>query len=457
MSDTLFSQMPTVQGMRSQLAMRTRGDKFIWGIVVLLALISVLVVYSATGSLAYKMNKGNNEIYLFKQLAFMLVGLVIIYFLHRVNYSIYSRIAWILFLTAIPFLIYTYFFGAKINEGSRWVKLPIINMTVQTSDYARLALFMYISRVMSKKQEVIKDFKQGYLPVIIPVAIICMLIAPANLSTALLTGATSLLLMFIGRVSTKHILLTILIAAIPVGLLISVAVLTHNKTKQDTETVTETDKKGRYEGMGRVGTWVKRVQDFIYLKNDEMPYQVQQSKIAIANGGIIMGLGPGNSRQRNFLPHCYSDFIFAIIIEEYGLLGGAFIMFVYLVFLFRGIRIFRKCPYAFGAFLALGLSFTLVIQALANMAVSVNIVPVTGVTLPLVSMGGSSFLFTCMSIGIILSVARNVEITEGKAEPESVLNEPVAQTQDNVASVSNDNVINTGNKVAAPASPIPHK
>ena len=457
MSDTLFSQMPTVQGMRSQLAMRTRGDKFIWGIVVLLALISVLVVYSATGSLAYKMNKGNNEIYLFKQLAFMLVGLVIIYFLHRVNYSIYSRIAWILFLTAIPFLIYTYFFGAKINEGSRWVKLPIINMTVQTSDYARLALFMYISRVMSKKQEVIKDFKQGYLPVIIPVAIICMLIAPANLSTALLTGATSLLLMFIGRVSTKHILLTILIAAIPVGLLISVAVLTHNKTKQDTETVTETDKKGRYEGMGRVGTWVKRVQDFIYLKNDEMPYQVQQSKIAIANGGIIMGLGPGNSRQRNFLPHCYSDFIFAIIIEEYGLLGGAFIMFVYLVFLFRGIRIFRKCPYAFGAFLALGLSFTLVIQALANMAVSVNIVPVTGVTLPLVSMGGSSFLFTCMSIGIILSVARNVEITEGKAEPESVLNEPAAQTQDNVASVSNDNVINTGNKVAAPASPIPNK
>ena len=457
MSDTLFSQMPTVQGMRSQLAMRTRGDKFIWGIVVLLALISVLVVYSATGSLAYKMNKGNNEIYLFKQLAFMLVGLVIIYFLHRVNYSIYSRIAWILFLTAIPFLIYTYFFGAKINEGSRWVKLPIINMTVQTSDYARLALFMYISRVMSKKQEVIKDFKQGYLPVIIPVAIICMLIAPANLSTALLTGATSLLLMFIGRVSTKHILLTILIAAIPVGLLISVAVLTHNKTKQDTETVTETDKKGRYEGMGRVGTWVKRVQDFIYLKNDEMPYQVQQSKIAIANGGIIMGLGPGNSRQRNFLPHCYSDFIFAIIIEEYGLLGGAFIMFVYLVFLFRGIRIFRKCPYAFGAFLALGLSFTLVIQALANMAVSVNIVPVTGVTLPLVSMGGSSFLFTCMSIGIILSVARNVEITEGKAEPESVLNEPAVQTQDNIATVSNDNVINTGNKVAAPASPIPHK
>ena len=421
MTDTLFSQMPTIQGMRSQLALRTRGDKFIWAIVVLLALISVMVVYSATGSLAYKMNKGNTEIYLFKQLAFMLIGLFIIYFLHRVNYSIYSKVAWILFLTAIPFLIYTLFFGAKINEGSRWIRLPIINMTVQTSDYARLALFMYISRVLSRKQEVIKNFKEGFLPIIIPVAVVCVLIAPANLSTALLTGATSLLLMFIGRVSFKHILLAIGVAAIPIGLLISVAVLTH-KNKPDTELVGENAKEEKSKGlMVRAGTWIKRVQDFIYAKNEDVPYQVQQSKIAIANGGILVGLGPGNSRQRNFLPHCYSDFIYAIIIEEYGLLGGAFIMIVYLIFLFRGIRIFRKCPYAFGAFLALGLSFTLVIQALANMAVSVNIVPVTGVTLPLVSMGGSSFLFTCMSIGIILSVARNVEITEGKVEPESVL------------------------------------
>ena len=421
MTDTLFSQMPTIQGMRSQLALRTRGDKFIWAIVVLLALISVMVVYSATGSLAYKMNKGNTEIYLFKQLAFMLIGLFIIYFLHRVNYSIYSKVAWILFLTAIPFLIYTLFFGAKINEGSRWIRLPIINMTVQTSDYARLALFMYISRVLSRKQEVIKNFKEGFLPIIIPVAVVCVLIAPANLSTALLTGATSLLLMFIGRVSFKHILLAIGVAAIPIGLLISVAVLTH-KNRPDTELVGENVKEEKSKGlMVRAGTWIKRVQDFIYAKNEDVPYQVQQSKIAIANGGILVGLGPGNSRQRNFLPHCYSDFIYAIIIEEYGLLGGAFIMIVYLIFLFRGIRIFRKCPYAFGAFLALGLSFTLAIQALANMAVSVNIVPVTGVTLPLVSMGGSSFLFTCMSIGIILSVARNVEITEGKVEPESVL------------------------------------
>jgi cell division protein FtsW len=404
---------------------RTHGDKYIWGIVLLLALISVLVVYSATGSLAYKMNKGNNEVYLFKQLSFTVLGLLVMYFLHRINYTLFSRIATILFYAAIPLLLYTWLFGTKINEGSRWIKLPIINMTIQSSDFAKLALFMYISKTMSKKQEVIKNFKQGFLPVVIPVAIICALIMPANLSNALLTAATSLLLMFIGRISLKHIALTILVALIPIGLIVSVAVLTYDG-KQDVEkrTTTSTDK---IKSVGRVGTWVKRVQDFIYANNAETPYQVQQAKIAIAKGGILMGKGPGNSEQRNFLPQAYNDFIYSIIIEEYGLLGGAIIIFIYLAFLFRCIKIFRKCPYAFGAFLALALSFTLVIQAIANMAVNVNIVPVTGVTLPLVSMGGSSFLFTCAAIGIILSVARNVEQLEGK-EP---LLEPLITVKEN--------------------------
>ncbi|NCT94776.1 MAG: FtsW/RodA/SpoVE family cell cycle protein [Chitinophagaceae bacterium] len=413
-TDKLFSQIPSVEGVRNQLVNRTRGDKYIWGIVLLLSLISILVVYSATGSLAYKMYKGNTNVYLFKQVSFTIVGLLLIYFLHRVNYSLFSKVATILFLLSIPLLIYTLFFGARINEGSRWIKLPIIQLTVQTSDLAKLALFMYISRLLSKKQEVIKDFKKGFIPVVAPVMIICALIMPANLSNALLTGATSLLLMFIGRVSFKHILLTIGVALIPVIFIISVAVLTYDgKTADNAKPVTAEKMKS----IGRFGTWVKRVQDFMYAKDTETPYQVQQAKIAIANGGVLMGLGPGNSQQRNFLPQAYNDFIYSIIIEEYGLLGGAFMIFIYLVFLFRCIRIFRKCPYAFGAFLALGLSFTLVIQAVANMAVNVNLVPVTGVTLPLVSMGGSSFLFTCCSIGIILSVARNVEQLEGKAEP----------------------------------------
>ncbi len=419
-TDKLFSQIPSVEGMRSQLMQRTRGDKYIWGIVILLAIISVLVVYSATGSLAYKMNRGNNEVYLFKQLAFMMVGMFIIYFLHRINYTIFSRVATILFLISIPLLIYTLFFGAKINEGSRWIKLPIINMTFQTSDFAKLALFMYLSRILSKKQEVIKDFKKGFLPALIPVVVICALIMPANLSNALLTGATSLLLMFIGRISIKHILLLILIAMIPIGIIVSVAVLTYDGKKKETTTVSTTSEK--IKSFGRFGTWVKRVQDFRYAKDAEVPYQVQQAKIAIANGNIFMGLGPGNSRQRNYLPQAYNDFIYSIIIEEYGLLGGAIIIFIYLIFLFRCIRIFRKCPYAFGAFLALGLSFTLVIQAIANMAVNVNLLPVTGVTLPLVSMGGSSFLFTCGAIGIILSVARNVEQMEGKDILPAVVN-----------------------------------
>ncbi len=411
--DTLFSQMPTITGMRGHIVDRTRGDKYIWGIVVLLSLISILVVYSATGSLAYKMYKGNTNVYLFKQVSFSLVGLLLIYFLHRINYTIFSKVATILFLLAIPLLLYTLFFGARINDGSRWIKLPIINMTIQSSDLAKLALFMYISRLLSKKQEVIKDFKKGFIPVVIPVLIICALIMPANLSNALLTGATALLLMFIGRISLKHIFLTISIALIPVLFIIMVAKLTYDGKQMD-----DTPKTGmaqKVKTFGRFGTWVKRVQDFMYAKDNETPYQVQQAKIAIANGDILIGLGPGNSRQRNFLPQAYNDFIYSIIIEEYGLLGGAFMIFIYLVFLFRCIRIFRRCPYAFGAFLALGLSFTLVIQAVANMAVNVNLVPVTGVTLPLVSMGGSSFLFTCGAIGIILSVARNVEQLEGKA------------------------------------------
>jgi len=418
-NDTLFSQIPSVEGMRSQLIGRTRGDKYIWGIVVVLSLVSILVVYSATGSLAYKMYKGNANIYLFKQLSFTLIGMLVIYFLHRVNYSFFSKVATILFIISIPLLLYTLFFGTRINEGSRWITLPIIKMTVQTSDFAKLALFMYISKMLSKKQEVIKDFKKGFIPVVTPVIIICALIMPANLSNALLTGATSLLLMFIGRISFKHILLTIIIAMIPISFIISIAMLTYDgKTKED---ITKPIVIEKIKSMGRFGTWVKRVQDFMYAGDKETPYQVQQAKIAIANGSILIGLGPGNSQQRNFLPQAYNDFIYSIIIEEYGLLGGAFMIFIYLVFLFRCIIIFRKCPYAFGAFLALGLSFTLVIQAVANMAVNVNLVPVTGVTLPLVSMGGSSFLFTCAAIGIVLSVARNVEQLEGRDEKIAVV------------------------------------
>ena len=413
-SDVRFSDLAQLKS--SNFLKKTKGDRVIWALVLLLVLISLLVVYSATGSLAYKMYKGNTEVYLFKQIAFIAIGFCVIYFAHRVNYTIYSKVAKILFLLSIPLLLYTLFFGVTLNEGSRWIKLPIINLTMQTSDLAKLALFMFLARLLSRKQNVIKDFKKGYLPVIIPVGITCMLIAPANLSTALLLGASCMLLLFIGRVNTKHLLMTVGIAFIPVLFLILAAVVKHKSVSEEEAAGAVKEKGSRI--TARVDTWISRVEGFMYGNKDEnhqSTYHVNQMKIAIAQGGFF-GVGPGNSTQRNFVPHPYSDSIYSTIIEEYGLLGGALIIFVYLVFLYRSIRLFKKCPYAFGAFLALGLSFTLVIQAMANMAVNVNLFPVTGVTLPLVSMGGSSFLFTCLSIGIILSVARNVEQLEGKKE-----------------------------------------
>ena len=400
---------PSLSGMGNNFASKTKGDRVIWAIVVILTLVSLLAVYSSTGSLAYKYSK-STESYLFKQFAFIILGVLIIYFAHRVNYTIYSRVALILFLISIPLLLYTLMFGVQLNAGSRWIKLPVINMTFQTSDIAKLALFMYMSRQLSRRQRVIKDFRKGFLPIIIPVAIICLLIAPANLSTALLIGGTSFMLMFIGRVNTRHIMVTMCIAILPLIILLSIAVKYYDKQEHKAKELPA------IFSIGRVPTWIGRIQTFIYSKKEdenEKLYQINQSQIAVANGGWF-GRGPGHSQQRNYLPHSYSDFIYAIIIEEYGLLGGTFMVFIYLLFLYRCIRLYRKCPFAFGAFLALALSFTLVIQALANMGVAVNAFPNTGVTLPLVSMGGSSFLFTCLSIGIILSVARNVEQLEGE-------------------------------------------
>lgn len=372
---------------------RTKGDRVIWTIVIFLSLVSLLAVYSATGSLAYREQGGHTEYYLFKQLSVLGMGLLIIYFAHRVNYTIYSRAAQIGFLVSIPLLIYTLAFGHNINDASRWIRLPVINLTFQTSDVAKLAIFMYVSRQLSKRQHVITDFRKGFLPIIIPVSIICMLIMPANMSTALLLGASCMILCFIGRVPVRFLASMVLAVVVLVLLMFAIAKLTGLEM--------------------RTQTWINRLEHFSGENNSDLPYQVQQANIAIAGGGVL-GKGPGNSTQRNFLPHAYSDYIYATIIEEYGIFGAFLILMAYMLLLLRSIRIYRKCPYAFGAFLAVGLSVTLVIQALTNMAVNVGLFPVTGVTLPLVSMGGSSVIFTSLAIGIILSVSRNVEELEGK-------------------------------------------
>ncbi len=372
---------------------RTKGDRVIWTIVIFLSLVSLLAVYSATGSLAYREQGGHTEYYLFKQLSVLGMGLLIIYFAHRVNYTIYSRAAQIGFLVSIPLLIYTLAFGHNINDASRWIRLPVINLTFQTSDVAKLAIFMYVSRQLSKRQHLITDFRKGFLPIIIPVSIICMLIMPANMSTALLLGASCMILCFIGRVPVRFLASMVLAVVVLVLLMFAIAKITGLEM--------------------RTQTWINRLEHFSGDDNAEQPYQVQQANIAIAGGGVL-GKGPGNSTQRNFLPHAYSDYIYATIIEEYGIFGAFLILMAYMLLLLRSIRIYRKCPYAFGAFLAVGLSVTLVIQALTNMAVNVGLFPVTGVTLPLVSMGGSSVIFTSLAIGIILSVSRNVEELEGK-------------------------------------------
>lgn len=403
-ADTPFASEKA--GMTRTFLRTTRGDKVIWALVIMLTVISILVVYSSIGSLAYKANK-STESYLLRQVGYIGLGVFIIYFAHRVNYTLYSRVATILFLISIPLLFYTLKYGTSINEASRWIKLPVIKLTFQTSDLAKLALFMYMSRLLSRRQNVIKDFKKGFLPLIIPVIIICILIAPANLSTAVLIGGIAMILMFIGRVNTKHLALVSVPILIPVVFLVFISLAYYDKQEQTSKELPAA------LSVGRIPTWIKRVQTFYYGGKQDDSYQMQQAKIAIATGGVF-GKGPGQSEQRNFLPHPYSDFIYAVIIEEYGLVGGAVIVVIYLLFLYRSIRIFRRCPFAFGAFLAVALSFMLVIQAMVNMAVNVNLFPTTGVTLPLVSMGGSSLLFTCFSVGIILSVARNVEKVEGK-------------------------------------------
>ncbi len=363
-----------------------KGDKTIWFIVTLLGICSILAVYSAVGSMAFKVMGGNTEYYLIQQSLFVFLGFTLMYLTYKFNYMFYSKIAPLLFLLVIPLLLYTLGFGTEINSAKRWITIPFIDKTFQTSDLARLALIIYIARSIAHKQDVIKDFNSAFVPIIMPVVIVCGLIAPADLSTAALLFTTCVLMMVIGRVSLRYVFLLVMIGIALLSFLILLGTA--------------------FPEVVRLETWISRVNEFLY--NTDGGYQIQQSKIAIANGEWI-GQGPGNSLQRNFLPYPYADFIYAIICEEYGLLGGLFIILLYLGLLFRCTSIVTRCPRTFGAILAMGLCLNIVIQAFANIAVSVHLVPVTGLTLPIISMGGTSIVFTCISLGIILSVSRFVE------------------------------------------------
>ncbi len=352
--------------------------------MILLSIWSLLAIYSSTGTLAFKKGVGSEQ-FLIKHLMMIIGGLGLMYFSHLLDYRYYAGISKVLMVITIPLLLYTLIFGNHVNDASRWVTIPIINQTFQTSDLAKLALITYLARTLTRKQEKIKDARQAFLPIMGSVCVVFFLIALANLSTALMLFGVSILLLIMGRISIKQISIVCL-----GGIVLLAGVVLF--------------------GKGRVSTWKSRVEVYMHPEkaDPDKSFQANQSKIAIATGGIF-GKGPGNSTQRNYLPHPYSDFVYALIIEEYGLVGGVALVIIYLVFLYRCILIVTHSPKAFGALLAAGLSFSLTIQAFANMAVAVGLGPVTGVPLPLVSMGGTSILFTSVAFGIILSVSRDIE------------------------------------------------
>jgi cell division protein FtsW len=367
-----------------------KGDRVIWLIVLMLSLVSLLAVYSSTGSLAYRFQGGNTAYYFIRQFSFLIIGLAIIFLTHLIHYKVYSPLAPLLLYIAIPLLVITLFFGTNINQATRWLEVPGLGITIQTSDFAKLALIMYVARILSLHQNDIDNFKKSFLPLIIPIGLVCLLILPANFSTALMLGLICWIMLFIGRISLKYLFGLSALAIVFTALFIFVALQTNT--------------------INRVQTWKNRIENYSRAEGGEN-YQAQQSKIAIATGGLI-GKGPGNSTQRNFLPHPYSDFIYAIIVEEYGIIGGLVILFLYLILLYRAGVIVKRAQRTFPAFMAIGLTLIIVFQAMINMSVAVNLIPVTGQTLPLVSMGGTSLMFSSVAIGILLSISRS----QNKAE-----------------------------------------
>lgn len=354
-----------------------KGDPVIWAVAVCLAIISILTVYSAAGAYAFKKFGGNTEAPLLKQLSFIGLSLGVMWLTHKVDYRYYAKIALICLYISVPLLIAVIFIGENINSASRWLRIPIVGITFQPSDLAKFALITHISAILAKKQQNIEAVQEYALPLLGWSGLICGLIAWANASTAIVLFSTVGLLMFIGRVPMKYLMALVLVGMLGAGVAL-------------------------FKGE-RFKTVQKRIEAF--SDPDKMSYQLQQSFIAIATGGVV-GKGPGNSTQRNFLPHPYSDFIYAIVVEEYGLFGGIIVLFLFMVLLYRGMVTVARSERAFGGLLSAGLSFALVTQAFVNMGVAVGLGPVTGLPLPLVSMGGTSLLFTGVSLGIILSVSK---------------------------------------------------
>jgi len=352
-----------------------QGDRVIWGVVFALSMISILVVYSSIGTLAYKTSK-SPEYLLIKHTFTVFVGLAAMWFAHRIDYRYYSRLSKVALWISIPLLIYTFTNGVTLNDAARWIEVPIVG-SFQPSDFASLALIVNLASMLSKRQQNIDDIKESLIPILFWCGMICGLIALTNLSTAVLLLLTCMLIMFIGRVPTKYLAMLVFVGVLFGALAIQFGV--------------------------RGETAKNRIKSFI--SGSELPFQAKHARIAVATGGVA-GKGPGNSDQRNILPHPYSDFVYAIVIEEYGMIGGIVVLILYLVLLHRGMKAAYNSERAFGGLLSAGLCFDTVCQAMVNMGVVVGLGPITGQPLPFISMGGTSMVFTGLAIGIVLSVSR---------------------------------------------------
>jgi len=364
-----------------------RGDRYLWGLIVLFMVVSLLSVYSSSVGVAYSSHQGNTFYFLRTQFIMLFLGLIIIVVTHWIPYINYMRYAALAMGVSIALLAVTLVAGVNINSASRWLEIPVIGLRIQPSDIAKVALVIYLARGLTIYQNKLHDFKTVTVHLLLPVAAVCMLIMSENLSTALMIFAISMIILFVGRVPFKF-----LMAYAGMGLatvILFAAMLMIFK-----------------KGDNRVEVWKNRIE--AYFSGESSPdadFQANQAKIAISTGKLF-GKLPGGSTQRNLLPQSNSDFIFAIIVEEYGLFGATILIMCYLAMMFRGVQIARKCDYAFAALMVLGLTIMIVFQAFTNMLVAVGLFPVTGQTLPMISWGRTSVVMISFSLGAILSVSR---------------------------------------------------
>ncbi|TDU42921.1 cell division protein FtsW [Gelidibacter sediminis] len=396
----------------SNLLSHIKGDRLIWAIVALLAIFSFLPVYSASSNLAYTTSSGSTFSFFVKHFMHLILGFAIMYGVHRVPYRYFKGLSIVMLPIVFILLVLTMFQGTTIDgaNASRWIQIPIVGMSFQTSTLAAVVLMVYVARYLSKIHGKPITFKESILPLWLPVFFVLILILPANFSTAAIMFAMVMMLTFIGGYPIRYLAVIIGTGMVVLALFVLTA-------------------KAFPEVMpNRVDTWMSRIENFSNGEDTEADYQIEKAKIAIATGEIT-GLGPGKSMQKNFLPQSSSDFIFAIIVEEYGLIGGLVILTVYCWMLFRIVIISQKSETVFGKLVVLGVGLPIVFQAFINMAVAVELFPVTGQTLPLISSGGTSIWMTCLAIGIILSVsAKREELKEqeeGLDNPLEILSEAI--------------------------------